>query len=261
MSPVIDLPGPRAKLSRAHEVRRELAQYIEKVLGPVENLPSLALRLDDAASEYILYVDHMPDSSILFTRVGLLMGDVVHNKRSTLDHLVYQLALINTGGNVAHPNRTQFPISDSRDSFERAAANCLAEVAPDLRDIIEGFQPYHPLKENIVVEPYFHPLAMLRDLSNTDKHRILTPVMIPSTKLRLDGLAEWFVNLTLHYVARYNRGELKAEAMVLGLVLARFPLRPVQHWQPPSQSGTRCPWWPSRTVITSLTCWTRSREP
>src|SRR5712691_7954577 len=103
----MDLPGPRAKLSRARELRRELAQYIEQVLGPVENLPSLALRVDDATSEYILYVDHVPDSSTLFTRVGLLVGDVVHNMRSALDHLVYQLALINTGGNVAHPNRTQ----------------------------------------------------------------------------------------------------------------------------------------------------------
>ncbi len=223
MSPAMDLPGPRAKLSRALELRGELAKYIEQMLGPVENRPSLALRVDDATREYILYADDVPDLSPLFTRVGLLVGDVVHNIRSALDHLVYQLALINAGGNVARPDRTQFPIRDSRSRFDQAAATDLAEVAPNHRDVIEGFQPYHPMEENIAVGPYFHPLAMLRDLSNTDKHRILTPVLIASTHFGMDRPVEWIVNLVMDYVARYIRGELKAEAMVPELVLARFP--------------------------------------
>ena len=64
---------------------------------------------------------------------------------------------------------------------------------------------------------------MLRDLSNTDKHRILTPVLMPSTKFKIPEHVDWIVNLVMDYVKRYIRGELKVEAMVPGLVLARFP--------------------------------------
>jgi len=216
------LPGPRAKLSRGLELRDELDRYIDQMLGPVENRPSLALRVDGATSECVLYVNDVSDLSILFTRVGILVGDVVHNMRSALDHLVYQLALINTSGNVARPDRTQFPISDTRDRFEHATATDLAEVAPNHRAIIEGFQPYHPTEENTAVGVYFHPLAMLRGLSNTDKHRILTPVLIPSTRFSIDGPVAWLENLVIDYVARHTQGELKVEAMVPGLVLARF---------------------------------------
>lgn len=222
----MDLPGPRAKLSRALELREELARYIDQMLRPVENRPSLALRVDDATGEHVLYVDHVPDLSALFMRVGLLVGDVVHNMRSALDHLVFQLALRNTGGRVVRPLQTQFPIGDSRDLSDKAAKTRLAEVAPCHKDIIEEFQPYHPMEENISVGRYFHPLAKLRDLSDADKHRILTPVLIPSTPLSLEGPGKLDAlgTLVMGSLTKTLRGEeLKAEAMVAGRELDRFP--------------------------------------
>ena len=244
MSPSIDLSGPRAKLSRALELREELAGYIQRTLEPSGNRPSLALRTDNATKEYVIYVDHVPDLAAFHTRVGLLVGDIVYNLRSALDHLVYQLALINTGGNVARPERTQFPICDSRLLYEKAASADLAEVAPDHKQVIESFQPYHPMEENISVGLYFHPLAMLRDLSNTDKHRFITPVLIPSTGLSLDGPSQWLAEgiLTMDFAASMLRGiEPRAEAMVPGLEIARMPSQVDAAAIPPQLVGHSLP--------------------
>ena len=222
----MNLPDPRAKLDRSLELRSELGRFIDEMLLPVESRPSIALRVDDATGEYVLYVKKVPDLSNVFTRVGLLVGDIVHNMRSALDHLVFELALLHTGGKVARPDRTQFTIRDCNDRFERAAAQDLAEVAPQHRDLIEKFQPYHTMDADVAVGLYFHPLAMLRDLSNSDKHRILTPVLVPSTSVTLDGPSQWVAlgTLVMDFVARMSRGqELTAKAMVSGLELARLP--------------------------------------
>jgi hypothetical protein len=50
--------------------------------------------------------------------IGVIAGDAVHNLRSALDHLAWQLALLNTA--KPHP-RTQFPIARSESEFFDAA--------------------------------------------------------------------------------------------------------------------------------------------
>src|SRR3989442_2229333 len=163
MSQSVDLSGPRTKLARASELRGELANYIQQTLDPVENRPSVALGVDNATKEHILYVDRVPDLPGFLPWVGILVGDIVHNMRSSLDHLVFQLTLVNTAGKVVHPERTQFPICDTPQQYMRAAANNLSEVAQHDARIIQGFQPYCPMDENVSVGVYFHPLAMLLD--------------------------------------------------------------------------------------------------
>jgi hypothetical protein len=102
--------------------------------------------------------------------LGVGIGDVVHNLRSALDHLVWQLSLVQT----AKPSRqTQFPIADNASAF-RDQCFRIAWLPPDQQAMIESVQPYNrggPASN----------LRLLRELSNADKHRVLTPVLnVPS---------------------------------------------------------------------------------
>ena len=102
--------------------------------------------------------------------LGVIVGDFLHNLRCVLDHLVWQLVVLNGQEPGEH---NQFPIFDTPGAYKKRAGRYLRGVAIDHRKLIETFQPYH-LEDNAAS----HYLAVLRDLSNIDKHRFVHPVVI-----------------------------------------------------------------------------------
>ncbi len=114
---------------------------------------------------------------------GALVGDVVHNLRSALDHLAYALAESYTGAPLPDDiaRSSEFPIFDSAADFSerkrngrptaRSGLHKIRGVDPSVQAIIEGLQPYHGGDHA--------RLAVLRDLSNRDKHRefVLSPFL------------------------------------------------------------------------------------
>ncbi len=112
----------------------------------------------------IEYYPNPPDP-----RLGTLVGEAVHNLRSALDHLVWEMVLENGG----KPNRrTEFPIlkvrpgrnSDGTPRMPSASGVSAAALA-----LIDEHQPYR-----IGEMAEFDALAVLRELSNWDKHRHIT---------------------------------------------------------------------------------------
>ena len=101
--------------------------------------------------------------------LGVIVGDFLHNLRCVLDHLVWQLVELN---GVKPGDHNQFPIFDTPAAYNEKAGRYLRGVASDHRALIEGFQPYH-----LDGDPTRHYLAVLRDLSNIDKHRFVHPVV------------------------------------------------------------------------------------
>lgn len=180
-----------AKIERAKEHRDTLDTHIREKFAIEENRPRLGIKFDGDTSEHVLYVNYMPDLGRFFENVGVILGDALHNLRSALDHLAFQLALRNTNGNVRNERRVQFPIEDSLEGFERRCEDTrrgwLFEVNPDDRAIIERYQGRHRVHEEVSVGLYFHPLVMLRDLSDSDKHRLLPTMMVPSSGQELLG--------------------------------------------------------------------------
>jgi hypothetical protein len=111
--------------------------------------------------------------------IALIAGDAAHNARSALDHLALKL--------VEHAFHQQFerrmteneqrgvafPVSLSPDEFKRALGrNRLPHMAATVLDLVEGVQPY-----NVANVPADAQLALLSDLDNRDKHRMLTPTV------------------------------------------------------------------------------------
>lgn len=94
---------------------------------------------------------------------GILVGEVIYNLRAALDYLVYELAAHDSG---RVQNGTQFPIEDAPQGFSGRAKTYLVGLNQRHITLIEGLQPYKGVDWT----------RLLRDISNPDKHRQLTPV-------------------------------------------------------------------------------------
>jgi hypothetical protein len=111
-------------------------------------------------------------------RWGAIAGDCVHNLRSALDHIAWDLA---SDGDGNAPYHTEFPIFVDREKFfqrtkagEPARGSGLRKIDAitdlNLQTAIKRLQPFqseHPTR---------HPLWILHELDNLDKHRALRPV-------------------------------------------------------------------------------------
>ena len=103
-------------------------------------------------------------------RWGVMLGECVHNLRSALDHLVCQLTLLD-GGTMEDCAQTQFPIaSKSEAQFEGMADARIPGLSKWHRAMIKRAQPYRAGDL-----AWKHPLTILAELSNADKHRLINP--------------------------------------------------------------------------------------
>lgn len=104
---------------------------------------------------------------------GLILGDMVHNLRSALDHLVWQLVLLN-GEKPRRQN--QFPIIGTEPEYWEVAQNrsesvrdrMLAGVSETHRAFIDVIQPFNRGDETMKTA-----LSLLSTISNADKHRVV----------------------------------------------------------------------------------------
>jgi hypothetical protein len=151
------LKGPRAKVERAKEHLHELEAAVVAFFDtrPYEVLPE-----EDAESGQRLYkvtkADAPPDS------LPLIAGDVVHNARAALDHLVWQLV----EANGTTPSKADgFPVNESARAFESGGiAKVKARISKDAVKIVRALKPYKGGND---------ALWRLHHLDIADKHRVL----------------------------------------------------------------------------------------
>lgn len=150
--------------------------------------------------------------------IGVLVGDALHYLRSWLDHLVWQLALLTT--NTPY-KRSAFPIFlADNDTSRREMMSVLRDVPIEAREVIESLQPY---KWPNIIKPSSHGLWLLHQLSNADKHQIVT---IRGAALEIDyktGMSEhWLNTFTVEITVPVARGViLPPPQMAYYLVLGR----------------------------------------
>ena len=109
----------------------------------------------------------------------IMIGDILHNLRGALDHLIFALA----SAYSPHPltkqitEKSEFPIYGDKRSegvIVVEARYCgditrkLGGIAPKAKAIIQSLQPYHAGDAYVS-----KPLWQLHELSNIDKHRLL----------------------------------------------------------------------------------------
>ena len=165
------LDGCREKIKRAVKHTNELNQEVDAFW---DTKPCRAVGEFDPETGWLRI--KMTVSEYPRPRWGVIVGDIAHNLRSALDHLVWQLVL--AAGK--RPGRHNFyPVFTDRDEFfcavempARQGKGPLGGVPLDSHawKVIEKYQPY-----NAGDKAQFGPLRVLTLLSNTDKHRFIHP--------------------------------------------------------------------------------------
>lgn len=107
-------------------------------------------------------------------RLGVIVGDVLHNARSALDHTAWELVL-RAGGN---PGRhTGFPLFTVKADWiasvispSEGRRSPLEGVSDEAFDLVEKLQPLHDGARDVAEQ---NPLALLKWANDRDKHRTL----------------------------------------------------------------------------------------
>lgn len=99
-----------------------------------------------------------------------MVGNIIHNMRSTLDQLVWQLVIANDETPRDGPRGNSFPIFPEPVDFAAKTTNSLRGVHPTDRARIERFQPYNRPNG---LDPEVNPLVAIDFLWNQDKHRAI----------------------------------------------------------------------------------------
>ncbi len=136
----VDLSSVNAKLRRAEEhaqaVKDEVRAWMDTNPYSVSKEPNA----DFTRYSLILHVSKEP----LLERWGLMIGDSIHCLRCVLDHLVYAIAIHESGQNPPpDADSLQFPIADSADNFARDSRRRLKPLSNPVRAVIESLQPYN----------------------------------------------------------------------------------------------------------------------
>ena len=186
------LDGAHAKIRRA---RKHLEDLDQEVRLFTDTQPySFVAEFDEKRSANVLRVQRQ-NSEQLSPDVPLIVGDAIHCLRSSLDHLVYQLAeTIGTGAG----KWTAFPVFNDPKDFGGQSPRLLEGVGKAHRTVIERLQPYHAVYriEDRKAERRFLPnfvIQMTNRLDNWDKHRLLLPsaAVAPNIVPTIRGLRDY----------------------------------------------------------------------
>jgi hypothetical protein len=187
--PTRDLSQVRLKLDRAKLHIETFGNEVEAFLK--SDPPPFGFRTEESpgsgeAVEYVLYaIVRQPPRR----EFALIVGDAVQNMRIALEYLAYELS----SPKARKAGTTSFPIYEDAAKFNPSG---IATVKGDERTLIERVQPYAASKI-----PSDDPLAVLRKLSNLDKHQLLVP-MIAAVSLRESWVASDNAEVRFHFIAR-----------------------------------------------------------
>lgn len=146
-----------AKLSRAREHLESLGGEIMRFEGT--HAYAGRVTFDATTGWHTLRVKVLRD---LPRHLGAVVGDFFTNLRAALDHAVYGIAL----ASEANADRTQFPICSSSRVFRYQCGRYLPDIPARWLPVFEVLQPY--MADGDILT---HPLTLLRDYANVDKHR------------------------------------------------------------------------------------------
>lgn len=151
------LVGPRLKLERAAIHIREFEALSETYLA------------DEPYTICVEYdLDHRPSVKVVFLRpippmASAIVGDVVHNLRSALDHLAADM--IRTSSKMP-TKKTRFPIHKDKAGFEGGVTQDLMGAEPKFVDFIMNLKPFGNTPES-------RPFYDIARMNNDDKHLLL----------------------------------------------------------------------------------------
>lgn len=161
--------GCRVKLARADHHLEDLEARARAFYAT--NPYTTSVHHDHETSEFRITLERSEQPPLEW---GAIVGEVLYNLRSALDHLAWELARLDSGREP--PSNTEFPIFKDRGRFEREGTKRIEALSPAHQALIEGLQPYNRS------DPASDPLWLLYSLRNIDQHRTLHVVAAVMSK-------------------------------------------------------------------------------
>ena len=159
------LDSIRLKRKRAWQQLNALKADIESFIDDRPYRP--AVKFNKQTSRLTIQVEvHKPCDPVW----GVRVGEIVHNFRSALDDIVWELA----GCPSARTSKTQFPAFETESGFvKRGTKQFLKDVPARAVALIKAEQPFFVRKDGTAEGTQLNPLWHLKELSDFDKHRTL----------------------------------------------------------------------------------------
>lgn len=152
---------------------RQLDGVYQKLIRAEEHISALddEVRVYLKSDPYKFIIENRGNKCVVVMNIlrepsiglSILLGDCLHNLRSSLDYLACEAVLLNHG---TLTNKTCFPISDDPTKYAKLSHAGINGMSDQAKTLIEGMQPYHAGDA-----ADRHPLWILYTLSNIDKHR------------------------------------------------------------------------------------------
>jgi hypothetical protein len=197
-------------------------------------------------------------------RLSVLVGEIAYECLSALNHLVWELAVRKIGRNKAAKgsvrNFVQFPVATSPANWAEIPLVRKQPVSKKALGLMEGLQPYNGRDGQAGVSS--HPLSLIRDVANADKHRVLA---VAFAYAEFSGIrwtwdtehadgpeSEWLVKKgqRLDYGSplsriRFGTGNAEANVGVEGKPTADVVFS-TEHWSIQHRTLLRCTTWSTR---------------
>jgi len=172
------LAGCEAKLWRAEQnfklLDDEIGSYLDRHVEPIARVGEF----NPDTNRMVWSFGAVEQPNLILSAV---IGDFIHDLRSTLDHLAFELSFLDTGGVI--PNRKiAFPCCDTRADWDSNLTNAkLKGINKKHRAMIYKAQPCYrrkdaPTNPRTIAQRRGRALADLEHFWNDDKHRTLQPV-------------------------------------------------------------------------------------
>ncbi len=175
------------KLSWAHRQLGVLEESITHITTDPTNRAAIRAELDQTTGYHGFTVSALPDLGHFSEDFTNAVADIAKNLHPALDQFAWQLACAYSAtGSPPDPTGVTFPITD--DSHKWASCGrARAQIAADHWEFMEEFQPFRGsgVWADNWQSAYVHPLALLRDISVDDKHRITRPIFLMPGQIQL----------------------------------------------------------------------------
>jgi len=151
------LDGPVAKVRRANFHYTEVVEAWDKLARSYYTRPdAYTVEIRDNGCKHVYRAGpHFPS---IDPDWGLVLGDAIHNLRSALDHLAWQLVIANGGTPHDGMGGTQFPVVEKPKQIAISGG-----IDAQALQIIDDVQPYHGTSDG-------QNLLLLNKLDIMDKH-------------------------------------------------------------------------------------------
>ena len=164
---MIKLEGIHAKVRRAGKQIDLLTSDIDSFCTDLRQSIVREVR-EDSDEQVWVFRGETPSANIEWS---VMVGEILYNLRSALDHLVWQLVL----ANGQEPNRqNEYPIVNDESKWSRKKER-LKGVTPRVEAIIKSLQPY---TGGLYLPFDVSAFWTLHTLCNIDKHRHLNMVIV-----------------------------------------------------------------------------------